>query len=118
MKGLKALLKDFIQQVYSPSKGKCKDADLVENIDRSWSGRGKRTGKPLYYTDYYVYAVDTESIADMDEHQAPRSSMETQDGEQWGNGTMGTTCSLFEESKGQDLCVTTSKASDVGVTKL
>jgi hypothetical protein len=100
MKGLKALLKDFVQQVYNPSKGKCKDADLVENIDRSWSGRGKRTGKPLYYTDYYVYAVDTESVADIDEQQGKRTSLEVDDDDdQWGHKGIDTRCALYEDSK-------------------
>lgn len=109
MKGLATLLKDFVQHVYNPSKGKCKDADLVENIDRSWSGRGKRTGKPLYYTDYYVYAVDTESVADMDEQQATRTSIDTQDDDTWGNAVVDTACLEGSEGTCQDHCLKNSK---------
>ena len=116
MRGLKALLKDFVQQVYNPSKGKCKDADLVENIDRSWSGRGKRTGKPLYYTDYYVYAVDTESVADMDEQHTTRVSIDMEDDE-WGSDTMDANCLLFEDSEKTEhsshLALKSSKEGDV-----
>lgn len=110
------MLKDFVQQVYNPAKGKCKDADLVENIDRSWSGRGKRTGKPLYYTDYYVYAVDTESIADMDEQHTNRVSIEMKD-DDWGDDAMDASCMLFEDSKKEEhsskLALKSSNESDV-----